>query len=233
MARHGIAKKATWTGVVGGGGWEVAPPAHPLHWRNLRHPLAMSPRVRTHREGHRPSLRVLLEKEVFRGQWSLSVSRGGIRRCTLEHLCFSPTHIWVPSLMHLEGPLVNQPLALTWAARGTHPHFPIVIPDTLASFQAFLSPQLNHSLTHFFHKGHVHSLRARPQAGLRDGTVLLHLRKLTVRGKEVKTSSGLEATARGEGSHLIQPEAAGRAGRGAGRPSRGLTGDKQVFTSLG
>lgn len=44
MARHGIAKKATRTGVVGGGGWEVASPAHPLHWRNLRHPLAMSPR---------------------------------------------------------------------------------------------------------------------------------------------------------------------------------------------
>lgn len=47
-----------------GDGEEVGPPAHSAHWRSLCHPIAMSARVRTHRECHCQPLRAFLEKGV-------------------------------------------------------------------------------------------------------------------------------------------------------------------------
>ena len=47
-----------------GDGEELGPPAHTVHQRSLCHCIALSPRVRTHRECHCQPLRAFLEKSV-------------------------------------------------------------------------------------------------------------------------------------------------------------------------
>ena len=204
------------------GGWEVAPPAHPLHWRNLRHPLAMSPRVRTHREGHRPSLRAFLEKEVPRGQCSLSVSRGGIRRrCTLEHLCFSPTQIWVPSLMHLEGPRVNQPLALPWAAGGDPPTFPHRYSGHPGFIPGLSFPSAESLFYSFLSQGSCSRSQGQTPGWPQRRSSPAPPSEAHSQMQEAKTSSGLEATARGAWEPPNPARSSGGQARGQGGPPGG------------
>ena len=114
----------------------------------------------------------------------------------------SPVSPAAPTMhLHAAGSTTYEPaMALPWAAAGSLPPSPTIILDTMAPFQILLSPQLNHSFIHFFRKGHVHRLRAMAQAGLRDGMVLLHLQKLTVRWGRQRQAHTLRAWQEGMGT---------------------------------
>lgn len=84
-----------------GDGEEVGPPAHSAHWGSLCHPIAMSARVRTHRECHCQPLRAFLEKGVGYCPESMepaSLWAGTEKEDTLGTPVFLPTQVRVPSL---------------------------------------------------------------------------------------------------------------------------------------
>lgn len=73
-----------------------APPPQPLHWRSLCRPMAVSPCVRTHREG--PPLGAFLEKEASRRLGADSIwGRDREKMYPGAPVLLSPPQKWAPS----------------------------------------------------------------------------------------------------------------------------------------